>query len=81
MDHYRQKVLPFLQDGRPGHLWTGRLELLGLIETLDDWMFEHGMDFEAASLRADFKAMPAANYTVPQCLTALKQETAKWRAR
>ena len=81
MDVYRENVLPFLSDGRPGQLWSGRLNLVGMIERIDDWMAENGMDFEAIALRNEFKAMPASKYTVQQCIAALKEETAKWQAR
>ncbi len=81
MDTYREKVLPMVSDGRPGHIWTGRLELVGLIERIDAWMDQNGMDIEAVALRDEFKAMPHARYSAAQCIDALKEETARWAGR
>jgi hypothetical protein len=80
MDLYRQNILPLLADGRPGHLWTGRLELVTLISRIDQWMRDNGMDFEAIALRDDFKAMPASRYTAAQCIAGLKDETERYKA-
>ena len=32
MDAYERNVQPFLSDGRPGHICSRRLNLIGLIE-------------------------------------------------
>ncbi|MBN8907800.1 MAG: hypothetical protein J0H19_15585 [Rhodospirillales bacterium] len=78
MDTYRSTVLPMVSDGRPGHIWTGRLEMAGLIEQIDAWMDRNGMDIEAVALRDEFKAMPHAKYSVAECIEALKAETKRW---
>jgi hypothetical protein len=80
MDAYERNVQPFLSDGRTGHIWSGRFNLIGLIEFIDDWMDENGMDIEAVALRDAFKAMPAAKYSCHQCIAGLNEETARWNA-
>ena len=43
MDRF-EALRPLLSDIRPGHLWTGRLELWSIIETIEDWIATNGLD-------------------------------------
>jgi hypothetical protein len=67
-----EALRPMLSDFRPGHLWTGRLELWSIIETIDDWISANGLDFEAVALRDYFRSLPATSYTREPCTAALK---------
>ena len=66
MDRF-EALRPLLSDIRPGHLWTGRLELWAIIETIEDWIATNGLDFEAVALRDYFRSLPATSYTREQC--------------
>lgn len=81
MDVYA-KALNHLQNGTSGHLWTGRLELAGLIESTDDWIKTHAQTLldhaQAKELRDLFASHPQAGYPMAECLTNLRGETLKW---
>lgn len=79
------KIQPMFTDPRDGHMWTGRLELAGIIERIESWMRDNGRDLvelsQAAELRDYFKSLPHAQYTCEECIAALKQETDKFTGR
>ncbi len=82
---FTEKVMPFLRDGRPGHLWTARLELAGIIVGIEDWIQANTGDLlergEALELLNYFKSLPNAKYTHEECTAALAAETRKWTHR
>jgi hypothetical protein len=77
MDRF-EALRPLLSDIRPGHLWTERLDLWSIIETIEDWIATNGLDFEAVALRDYFRSLPATRYTREQCTAALNAETKDW---
>lgn len=80
-----QRILPLFNDPRPGHCWTGRLELQGLIERLTDAEKAPAADLvermEASELREYLVNLPAAQYTFDECIKALREETLKFQGK
>lgn len=80
-----QKIQPMFTDPRPGHVWTGRLELAGIVQRIEGWMRDdctNLIEFSEASKLLDyFRSLPHARYTVEECAAALKEETEKWTGK
>ena len=64
---------------RPGHIWTGRLNMAGLISDIDRWLDANGNDIEIVELRDYIRSTPHGQYSHQQCVEALHLETRKYR--
>lgn len=85
MDVFTDKVQPLLTDHKPGHIWTGRLELQGIIEKIKNWQASDDARcadlFDQAASRElleFFCELPSAKFTWEECVAGLKAETMKW---
>ena len=60
---------------RPGRIWTGRLEIAGIIQDLDRWANINGFDLEVMEYRDYLISTPHGQYSPQACCQALKDET------